>query len=110
MVTVPNGDSWLNRLDRSLRQVLRGIHRLSRGRFFRSAITYEYAPAYWPSQLLEKALAKHGLQVEQRRFHIFRLTFLNRISPKLSLWIMRKMNFVSSRFLGANLVIQARRT
>lgn len=110
VVTVPNGDSWLNRLDRSLRQVLRGIHRLSRGRLFRSAITYEYAPVYWPSQLLENTLARHGFQVEQRRFHIFRLTFLNRISPKLSLWIMRKMNFVSSRFLGANLVIQARRT
>ena len=107
VVTIPNGASWLNRLDSALRHVLRGIHRLSQGRLLRSAITYECAPQYGSPKFLESVLSKHGLQVEQRRFHIFRLTFLNKISPRLSLWIMRKMNFVSSRFLGANLVIQA---
>ena len=110
VVTVPNGACGLNRLDSTLRHAIRGIHRWSQGRLFRSAITYPYAPKYWSPRVLERVLSKHGLHVEQRRFHIFRLTFLNKVSPKLSLSVMRSMNFVSSRFLGANLVIQARRT
>ncbi len=93
VVTIPNGDSGLNRLDSALRQALKSVHR----------------PGYRSPRLLEDVLARHGFQVEQRRFHIFRLTFLNKVSPRLSLWIMRKMNFVSSRFLGANLVIRARK-
>ena len=97
VVTLPNGDSGLNRLDSVLR------------RFFRSAVSREYVPKYLSPRSLEDVLARHGLQVEQRRFHIFRLTFLNKVSPRLSLWLMRKMNFISSRFLGANLVIQARK-
>ena len=107
VVTIPNGDSWLNRLDGALRRALRRARRLSGGRLFQSAISYDYVPRYWSPRLLESVLAKHGLRVQQRRFHIFRLTFLNKVSPRLSLWLMRKMNFVSSRFLGANLVIQA---
>ncbi len=109
VVTVPNGSSWLNRLDSGLREILRFSHDRLGMKFVGRWMRADYQPRYWTPQTVESALERAGFSVEQERFHLFRITFLNRLSPRASLWIMRRMNFVTGRWIGANAVIQARK-
>lgn len=108
VVTFPNRECWLNVLDLRLRGAARFCRRRL-GLALDHAMSFDYQPTYWPAGQVEARLAGNGFRVEERRFHIFRLSFLNKLSPALALWVMRRMNFVSGRRIGANAVIRARR-
>ena len=109
IVTVPNGLSWLNKLDLGMRQMLRFAYERLRIRALQSAMTHGYRPRYFSPKKLERLFAQQGLAVEECRSHVFRLSFLNKIWPRLSLWVAQRMNFVSSPYWGINVVIRARK-
>jgi hypothetical protein len=61
------------------------------------------------AKTIKKILRKHGFAAETVRFHIFRLSFLTRLSPALSLAVARAMNFISGEWLAINCIIKARK-
>lgn len=107
IVTFPNKSSWLNQIDQLSRSLLLFLQRLKLpvGRLINS----DYRPRYLSPKQLHRLLDQSGFVVEAVRFHIFRLTLLNKVSPNSALKLARRMNFVSGRFLGINAVVRARR-
>ena len=109
LVTVPNGSSLLNRVDMALRSVVRfGSERVGL-RGLRRLMDHTYTARAIPTARLISLLSSHGLVVEVQRHHVFRLAWLHALSPPLALRTAQRMNFVSSRWLGVNTVVRARR-
>ncbi|MFA4981137.1 MAG: methyltransferase domain-containing protein [Candidatus Omnitrophota bacterium] len=107
--TVPNGTSLLNKLDGVTRGILRSVRRIFKAGFLENAITYGYDTRYISRREIYGSLRKNGFEIEKSRFHIFRLSFLNKLFPKTSLAITKRMNFVSSPFIGIDHIIKARK-
>ncbi len=107
IVTFPNKSSWLNLLDQFSRRLIRFLQRLNLP--VEKHINPDYSPGYLSPRRLNRLLNQNGFVVEAVKFHIFRLTLLNKISPDCSLKLARRMNFVRGRFLGINAVVRARR-
>lgn len=97
--TAPIRESLLNRLDLLLRSLLRAAWFVNRG----------YGSKLISEKDLAGVLEKYGFLIEEKRFHIFRLTFLNKPFPRLALAVTKKMNFVSGPLLSANCIIRCRR-
>jgi len=100
--TAPIRESLLNRLDASLRNLLRVC---AMGRF----INQSYQARLISGRDLVSALEKSGFRVEEKRFHIFRLTFLNKLWPRLALAVAKEMNFVSGPLFSANCIFRCRK-
>lgn len=107
--TVPNGLSLLNKLDLLLRNLVKFTYKISKMSILVSIIDYEYRPDLVYKKELNTALERNGFRVEESRFHIFRLSFLNRICPQAALLIAKKMNFVSSPLLATNYVVKCKK-
>jgi|GEM_PF-3267749 len=108
--TVPNGSSILNKGDMLLRKISRKIYALTGLRLLGRDIDHRYAYNMISKKELDAILEKNGLCVEDYRFHIFRLSFLNKICPGMSLYISKKMNFISNPLLAANYIVKCRKS
>lgn len=107
--TAPNASSILNKLDHMMRSVLKAFNKYIKIDMSKSFMNYDFQPRLISKKELEPILKKYGLKVEERRFHIFRLSFLNRLSSGLSLFLAKHLNFISSRFLAINYIVKARK-
>ncbi len=107
--TAPNASSIFNRLDRYIRKLLKGCRRVIRMDVSRSFMNYDFEPVLFSRERVEGLLKKYGFRAERSVFHIFRLSVLNRISPRLSLFLSRRLNFISNKFLAINYIVKARR-
>ncbi len=107
--TVPNGLSLLNRLELLLRKIIKISYKASKIGAIKSLIDYDYESRLISKKELTRALNKNGFKIEESRFHIFRLSFLNKISPRIALFIAQKMNFVSSPLLAVNYIVKCKK-
>jgi ubiquinone/menaquinone biosynthesis C-methylase UbiE len=107
--TAPNASSILNKLDYALRGVIRKLSAFVRLDIGKSFMSYDFVPSLMNSRRINTMLEKHGFRIEAARFHIFRLSILNRVSPRLSLFLSKKLNFVSGRWIAANYIVKARK-
>ncbi|MDD5423013.1 MAG: methyltransferase domain-containing protein [Candidatus Omnitrophica bacterium] len=107
--TVPNGSSLLNKLDNAIRNSVKWIYNTCRLPFLKSVITYDYQTRFIPVKEIYFALRKNGFEIERSRFHTFRLSFLNRLLPGMSLAVTKKMDFVSSPLIGIDHIIKCRK-
>jgi ubiquinone/menaquinone biosynthesis C-methylase UbiE len=105
--TSPNASSILNKLDYCIRVIFKATRRILKIDITKSFMNYDFEPKLLYSADLESLLKKHGFAVERSVFHVFRISFLNRLSPRLSLFIAKKLNFVSGRYLAINYVVKA---
>ncbi|MCX5677941.1 MAG: methyltransferase domain-containing protein [Candidatus Omnitrophica bacterium] len=105
--TAPNASSITNKLDYYLRAFLKVSRKIIKADISGSFMNYDFEPKLLCGKELELLLKKYGFRVERTVFHVFRLSLLNRINPRLSLYLSKKLNFVSSRFLAINYVVKA---
>lgn len=108
--TAPNAESLLNKLDYWMRVILKLLGRkIVKMDLSMSFMDYDFQPRLLSKRMVESALARHHFRVEVSRFHIFRLSFLNRITPRLSLFLAKRLNFSSNRFFAVNYIVKARK-
>jgi len=107
--TVPNAQSFLNTSNLLARNIVKSVCKLLKIKPPGSLLDYNYELRLFSGKDLDLLLERNGFKIEKARFHIFRLPFLNKIFPEASLYLMKKMNFVSSPFLGINYVVKCRR-
>lgn len=75
---------------------------------FSAAIKDKY---YFPAKL-NKKLRSFGFRIDRKVCHIYRLTSLNAISPKLAIWLARKLEWLSDTalsWLGINYMVKVRK-
>ncbi|MBU1913139.1 MAG: class I SAM-dependent methyltransferase [Candidatus Omnitrophica bacterium] len=108
--TVPNGLSLLNKLDLLLRNIVKFAYRLLKVNIIKRVMCFDYESKLVYKNELDAVLERNGFKVENSRFHIFRLSFLNKIYPKAVILIAKKMNFISSPLLAINYVVKCRKT
>lgn len=109
ILTAPNASSALNKLDYCMRLALRGLRSVIKIDISKSFMNYDFQPKLIHKKQLESLLRKHGFEIEKEKFHIFRISFLNRMAPKLSLFLAEKLNFVSSGLWAINYVVGVRK-
>jgi len=107
--TSPSASSILNKLDYYMRLALKTLRGVMRIDISKSFVNYDFQPRLLHKKQIEFLLLKHGFKIEKEKFHIFRISFLNRISPKLSLFLAKKFNFISARLLAINYIVRARK-
>lgn len=107
--TVPNASSLLNKTDFLLRWILKFIYWLFKIDIIKSNIDLDYASKLFFQKELRDILKRNGLKIEESRFHIFRISFLNKIFPKIALEVTKKMNFVSNPLLAINYIVRCRK-
>lgn len=107
--TIPNKLSILNVIDALLRVSLKLINRVCKSNFIKSVIDPNYELHTVSAVTLNKILEKEGFKIEKEYYHIFRLSFLNKIAPNISFLISKKMNFISHPFFGINYIVKCRK-
>jgi ubiquinone/menaquinone biosynthesis C-methylase UbiE len=107
--TAPNGRSLLNQLDIFIRRVLRRCNKFIKINLGRSFMNYDFEPALLDPKKMELLLNKHGFRIEETKFHIFRLSPLNRVNPRLSLYLAKKFNFITNPRFAINYVVKVRK-
>lgn len=107
--TAPNASSILNKLDYLMRSVLKKVNKVAKIDTSKSFMDYDFQPRLLHYKTLENLLAKYCFRIEEARFHIFRVSFLNRLWPGLSLFLAKKFNFISNRHWAINCVVKARK-
>ena len=107
--TVPNAASLLNQCEHWLRAIVKAMYKLFRMKMIKSLIDFDYHSRSFYKEELEGALKRSGFEIEESCFHIFRMSFLNKISPAIAFAIVKRMNFISSRFFAANYIVKCRK-
>lgn len=107
--TAPNASSVLNKLDYLARKLLKWARAFIRIDLAGSFMNYNFKPNLLGPGSIEPVLNKNGFTVNQRIFHIFRFSPLNRMSPALSLWTAKKLNFVKNRYTAINYIVSAKK-
>ncbi len=107
--TVPNASSALNKLDYYMRVILKAARKVIKIDISKSFMNYDFKPKLIYRRKLGALLREYGFEIKESRFHIFRISFLNRLNPRLSLFLARKCNFISSEFLATNYIVKARK-
>ncbi len=108
--TAPNAESLLNKLDYWMRAVLKTAGKFINMDLAGSFMNYDFQPRLFGKSTIDSLLEKYGFKVEDSKFHIFRISFLNRMNPGLSLGLAKRLNFISSRFLAINYIVKAKKT
>lgn len=121
ILTVPNVASPFNKLDRLLMKLFRmcfnGYRYLSTsiGREVsfpekKLSLRTDVTNRLYSPHLLDRTLAEKGLQVVDKKYHIYRFAFLNRLIPSFGIWLSRKRNIFEKLRLektGVNCIIKA---
>ena len=107
--TAPSASSILNKLDYCMRSVLKALRAVIRIDTSKSFMDYDFQHKLLSKKQIACLLQKHGFEIEKEKFHIFRLSFLNRIAPRISLLLAKKLNFVSSSLLAMNYIVKAKK-
>lgn len=107
--TTQSAASILNKLDYLIRLALRLLYGIIKIDFSKSFMNYDFWPRMLSNKEIAPLLQKYGFRIEKERFHIFRISLLNRIAPELSLFLAKRLNFISNRFLAINYIVRARR-
>lgn len=107
--TAPNISSVLNKLDHCMRLALKALRVLIRIDISKAFMNCDFQSKLLHKKKIELLLQKHNFKIEEERFHIFRISFLNRIAPRLSLLLAKKLNFISSSLLAINYIVRARK-
>lgn len=106
--TAPNACSVLNKLDLCARKMLKALRSVIKIDLSKSFMNYDFEPNYLNPNKIKQLLEKNGFRIEDERFHIFRISLLNRLCPKLSLLLAQRFNFISGRRTGINYIVKAR--
>lgn len=107
--TAPNASSILNIIDVALRYAVKALYKITRIGILKNAMDHAYDLRLVKPREIDMLLKKYGFDIEDRVFHIFRISFLNRISPGLSLWLAKKMDFIKNPFLGIDYIVKCRK-
>lgn len=107
--TGPNGSSLLNKFDSLSRGITKYGYDVLKIKALKSAIDHEYNSSLLCRAELDKILKRNGFMIEEWRFHLFRLSFLNKAFPRMALWIAKKMNFTSHPLLAINMIVKCKK-
>ncbi|MEW6614394.1 MAG: methyltransferase domain-containing protein [Thermodesulfobacteriota bacterium] len=121
ILTVPNITSPFNKLDRLLMKLFRicfHIYRylsISLGREVylpekKLSLRTDITNRLYSSRLLDRTLAKEGLKVVDKKYHIYRFAFLNPLIPSFGIWLSKKGDIFEKLHLdqmGVNCIIKA---